>query len=227
MLTPSHRRFLIIAAAVCGLAGGTATAARAQSATAIAPELGLTPESLVMAGFQPADASLMLQRIDAAATQRQSLATAHAGLDAAIHNLGEALRMLGENPTDPELLQQASAARQAVVSARGALAQAQAALAELVLDGFAAPLVEELEDYRSGEPYRVPPAFRADPRNASEWRLIEAALRMETRCDRTGEELPQEYTQVLTTVRLDPDVVLAQARLDTGLAAMRQVFESH
>ena len=208
------------------IASTSATGFFSDSSIKVAPELGITPESLVVAGFQPTDAVVMFQRIDGAANDRQSLAAAHTSLDQAIAALSSVREASRRNPTNDDLRSQLQAARQAVATARQNLQQAQDALQATALEGFASFMVDELNEFHAATVYKVVPAFRADARAHDEWTMIEIALRMEKRAIRTGDELPDEIEQMLNAIRSDPDVILAQTRLDTGLAVMQQVFDT-
>ena len=57
------------------------TCAVAQSAPELAVEIGLTPEALVMCGVSDQSGERALDRIDAASTEREALANAHAVCD--------------------------------------------------------------------------------------------------------------------------------------------------
>lgn len=191
------------------------------SVIAHARDIGITPESLAVAGLEPADAEAILGRIVDATTIRQSIVAAVAAVDALVHEVGS-LRTAVQ--LDDDLLAQLVTAEEAMDAALVSLQSERELLLAAALDGVATPAATLLAIWRSC-PSRVADfAFRAVSRTVEEWMAIEFALRVERRAARLGDAVPTEHGELLAAVRGEAQVIEAQYRITMNLHDIKDVF---
>jgi hypothetical protein len=187
--------------------------------------IGLTPEALVVASVDLAQATMMLNSIQSEGELRQNLQAAHQAADAAasaVTILAEALR---QQPDDGQLVAQYDASASALQAARDQIELVRGQLFESATESASAEQVAKLLIWRSGNGFRVPPEFRAVERTADEWSSIEAALRAERRAARLNEVLDESVAQLLNTVRSHAAVTAAASQLQANLQAMQGLFD--
>jgi len=212
-------------AVVLGWFGAPATLGQSAEPLHIAMEIGLTPEALIVADFLPQEARTIVMRLEGATAQRTALAETHAALSAQVHLVTSLREQANTNPGDGELRQDLAEAESQLTAVREALATAQQALRDVVLNGFAQQDVARLTVYRDGVPFKTPPEYRVGDRSDAEWLAIEAALRAEARATRRGEALEAAHAQLLAGLRADPDVQAAAQRLAQGTELMESAFD--
>lgn len=196
-----------------------------QGITSVAAEIGITPESTVIADWDTQTASLILSRIEAEVGLRQALEVAHQAVDAAASTVTELAQVLLNEPNNQQHLQQYEAA----VAAQEAVGQQMVVLRDLLFDaavqGLQQPKIDAVVIWRYGALRRVEPSFRTHQRTLEQWKAIERALRAEKRALRLGEELDEDEAQLLANVRSDPLVTQAAIQLQIDLEIMTQTFE--
>ncbi len=198
--------------------------ASAQGIGAFTAELGITPESMVIARFQPAAAATVLSRFQSAEPLRQTLASQRLLADAAgvqISRLAEALFVDSGNA---QLAAQYQVAVDQLDSIREQFNQVRSQLFDLTMAGVPEQQAQRLITWRNGATQRVEPEFRVRVRTEEQWKAITRALRAEGRAARLGEDLDQRHAQLLTAVRSEPQVAEAALRLEANLQIMKALF---
>lgn len=213
-------RFALIVAALTI----AASPALAQNVTGVCAEIGITPESVVIADLNAQSAMVILGRVESAVTLRESLSSQHDAADAVAATITE-LSELMLNDADEDLQQQYEAAMATLAAGQLQITTLREALFDLALDGFPAPKIQRITVWRQGSPYRVQRAFRAKELEHDTWKALERALRAERRAIRLGEELDEEPAQLLADIRSGPAVVEAGIRLEVNFEAMKVVFQ--
>lgn len=219
------RRFRLAAGFVCTvIVAGTGSRAYGQGVGSSAAELGITPESMVVGGFEIGAATTVLSRIEAAEAARQALVAQYQLIDAAAAQVTQLAEALFDTAADEQLLAQHEAALQQLVAAQHQFTQLRSNFFANVMDGFPPQHVQRLIVWRSGASHRVPPEFRVADRPAQQWKAIKRALRAERRAIRLGQELAQEHAQLLAEVRSDPALAEAANNLTANLDVMKALF---
>lgn len=201
-----------------------ASPALAQNVTGVCAEIGITPESVVIADLNAQSAMVILGRVESAVALRESLAAEHDAADAVAATITE-LSELMLNDADEDVQQEYDAAVATLAAGQQQITALREALFDLALDGFPAPKIQRITVWRQGSPYRVQRAFRAKELEHDTWKAIERALRAERRADRTGVDLDEEPAQLLADIRSDPAVVEAGIRLEANFDPMKVVFQ--
>ncbi len=211
-------------AVIVGVLTIAASPALAQNVTGVCAEIGITPESVVIADLDAQSAMVILGRVESAVALRASLAAEHDAADAVAATITE-LSQLMLNDADEDLRQEYEAAVATLAAGRQQITALREALFDLALDGFPAPKILRITVWRQGSRYRVRRAFRAKELEHDTWKAIERALRAERRAIRVGVDLDEEPAQLLADIRSDPAVVEAGIRLEANFDPMKVVFQ--
>ncbi len=183
-----------------------------------AAQLGLTPPALAASGVTPAQASALLGRLGDAAEERQALASAETAADAAAGEVSRLWELAAASPQDAELQDQLEQAREALASALGSLASAQAALFQEAAEGLSADALARMAAFGSLRDRGLPPELRVVPWTDEEAAGLRRAL-VAVRCaQRLGEDPPPEAAAVLAAARSDARVIEAEQWLATRLS---------
>lgn len=203
-------------------------AAFAQTAiTAVAAELGITPQSTVIANLSPTQASQVLAYLQGAIELRQQLIVKHQAVDAAASTVTELSQLLLTDSGNDEALEQYETAKEVLTAAREQVVEVRVALFEIAVVGIGAEKVAMINVCRSGARYRVQSPLRAKQRTVAQWKTIERALRAEKRANRRGEDLNEDYANLLAQVRADQVVIEAEIHLNQNLEMMKQTFAQY
>lgn len=195
---------------------------------AIAYEIGITPESLVLAQLassQCGGALNALTVIEQVAELKSDIVAARIMIDQngqAVTNLAESVQVVSD---DENLLADFAQALDDLNASKVAHASAKGTLLDEVLYEVPSAAVTALAIWRDSSHRNVPSEFRVLNLSDQQWNAIERALRAEKRAIRVGETLAAEHAQVLADVRSDVAVVNAQYALTSHLAAVETVFE--
>ena len=200
-------------------------AASAQSITGIAAQIGITPESVVIADLDGTSASLVLGHLEEAAALCQNLAAQHLAVDAAGVSVTALSESLLNDPGNEELIPQHQAALAALQVAKEQVVELREALFEVAVAGISPEKVAMIVVCRQGAPYRVQAGFRATQQTDNQWKAIERALRAEGRAIRRGESLDETHADLLAEVRSDQVVIEAQLHLQLNFDLMQQIFD--
>lgn len=211
-------------AVIVGVLTIAARPALAQNVTGVCAEIGITPESVVIADLDAQSAMVILGRVESAVALCESLAAHHDAADAVAATITE-LSELMLNDADEDVLQEYEAAVATLAAGQQQITALREALFDFALDGFPAPKIQRITVWRQGSPYRVHRAFRAKELEHDTWKAIERALRAEQRAIRLGQDLEEEPAQLLADIRSDPAVVEAGLRLEANFDQMKVVFE--
>lgn len=209
------------------IVGALTIAARpvlAQNVRGVWAEIGITPESVVIADLNAQSTMVILSRVESAVALRESLSSQHDAADAVAATITE-LSELMLNDADEDLQQEYEAAVATLAAGQQQITALREALFDFALDGFPAPKIQRITVWRQGSPYRVQRKFRAKELERDTWKAIERALRAERRAIRVGEDLDEEPAQLLADIRSDPAVVEAGIRLEANLDSMKLVFQ--
>ena len=95
---------------------------------------------------------------------------------------------------------------------------------EAILDDVAEPNRQILDRVQVALKYKVPIEFGVQERTTAEWEQIQAAIRVEARASRLGEETEAECASLLSDIRFDSAVATAHSSLQAGVAAIAQAF---
>lgn len=214
-----------VAAVVFGLLTHSATSASTNTVLGIAVELGIVPESVVIANVNEMAALMVLSRIDQATTLCENLMAAHEAVGTAAANVTAlSILLMGDSENDT-LVQQYEVAIQTQAAAQEQVAALRDELFAFAAEGLNEQQIDAIAIWRDGSAYRVDPAFRTTQRTHEDWKVVEEALRAERRALRMGEELHEEYAELLMELRAEPAVPEASALLEANLEGMQQVFE--
>ncbi len=212
-------------AVIVGVLTIAARPALAQNARGVWAEIGITPESVVIADLNAQSAMVILGRVESAVALRESLSSQHNAADAVAATITELSELMLNAAADEDLQQEYEAAVATLAAGRQQITALREALFDLALDGFPAPKIQRITVWRQGSPYRVRRAFRAKELEHDTWKAIERALRAERRAIRVGEDLDEEPAQLLADLRSDPAVVEAGIRLEANFDSMKLVFQ--
>jgi hypothetical protein len=171
------------------------------------------------------DAQVILAQLEGATDEIAALESAHHALNTAVDEVSELSQGLFESPGDGDIEAALSAAEDLVAARQFALEVAQDNLLSVSMEGFSAEQVQCLAAYCDSEMFKLPASFRILERTTEEWLIIEQALRVEQRCLRTGDALPDELEAALADIRSEPAVTAAEARLASDLDEMEMLFD--
>jgi len=212
---------------VTALAGAAFAQEQNSNTRVLAMQVGITPESVVIAEFDAAAAQTMLSRIDQATGYHNAIAAEQNAMNQVIDTITELSHTLQTEPGDQDLQQQYDTA----LAQKNAIQQELDLLFDelfaLAVEGYPTSKVQQLEVYHSGLSYRAPAHFRAVERTEAQWKAIEAALRAEARAERLGADLNDEDASLLQAARSEPAVIEAQMRLENNLASIKAVFSNY
>ncbi len=209
------------------LSFATASARAEISVLAAAAEVGITPESIVLADLQTHTVSI-LTAIESGSDARATLASAHQVVDAAaatVAQLAAALQVGVEDSELAVLVAQHTSAVADLQSRRQELAAAQTTIFQLATNGMPSALIACLTTCQQSAAYRVPPEFRVLVRTEEQWKQIEGSLRAEKKALLRGRSVPVEDAQRLLNCRSDLQVIAASQRLSVHLTTVRQLFQ--
>ena len=199
----------------------------AQTTTTVAVEIGLTPQSAVIANLSSTQASTALAQLQAAGELRQLLTAKHQAVDTASLAVTQLSQLLRTDSGNEELLQQYEVAKEALIAAKEQVVELQEALFDVAVAGIQADKVAMINVCNSGARYRVQSQLRAKLRTRAQWKTIDRALRAEKRAIRRGEDLDEEHANLLTQVRADQVVITAEIHLNQNLEMMKQTFAQY
>lgn len=187
-------------------------------------EIGLTPESALVAGFTGSEFAAMVDNMGTNSESLAALATAHATIEARAAAVGSAEAAATASPSSTELRAAVSAARAQLSSAQAALVELRTSLRASVLSSASEAQRTAVATYLASAGRSAPPEFKAVSRSEAQWRALEAALRAEARAARRNVQLDAEQASLLSAARSDAAVQAAKSRLDAGLAGAKQAF---
>ena len=191
----------------------------------LAASLGITPESAVVAGLSPAEASSLLENLNDASELKTILQTHQETLHLATQAVSELSRSSTTSLDDPQThLAAYLAAVSDLNEAKEDVASSEHALLAAITHELSLQQVARLSAWRESVARKVPPAFRVTGRTAEQWDAIEEALIAEARASRFNVPLAIPDAQLLTAVRSELDVITAQGTLESALIAMNTVF---
>ncbi|MCH8825309.1 MAG: hypothetical protein IH984_17570 [Planctomycetes bacterium] len=217
--------FIMMFACAMTLAGRSAFAQT--SITAVAAELGITPQSAVIANLSSTQASQVLAHLQGAGELRQLLIVKHQAVDEAAAAVTEFSQLLLTDSGNEEVLGQYETAKEVLTAAREHVVEVQVTLFEIAVVGIGAEKVAMINVCRSGARYRVQSPLRAKQRTVAQWKTIEPALRAESRANRRGEDLNEDIANLLAQVRADQEVIEAEIHLNQNLELMKQIFAQY
>ena len=189
-----------------------------------AAEIGITPESVVLAGLEN-QADTMLTRLEDAADLRAALMAKHiesSNVASQVTSLAEQLLSSAEDPVLSAQYAQAVADLEAIQLEITVL---HGDLFAVATAGYTIQQKNTLQLVKSNAQYRVPAEFRVLTLTVDEWKSTEKALRAERRALRRGEDLDPVYEALLLDLRTDPAVTSAAQQLTLHLSAVEQVFQ--
>lgn len=189
-------------------------------------ELGLSPETAVVAGLTASEANQVLTALTSRGTEVSEWLAATGQLAEARESLGHATAQARSQPSNDEARQALSAAIAAMASADARHVTSQNALQGLVdevLDRTAAVQLQRAARAMAGG---LPAEFALVEFSRETLGRTLVALKAEKRCARLGQSLDSECDQLLDSIRTSPTVVEAQQRLVGQLGAMRSVFSA-
>jgi len=197
--------------------------ASASDLSALAARIGVTPESLAVADLQPSAAAI-LQKLQDASELRSLLQQQQTTADQAALQLADLSRQLALETDDATTNTAFATATQDFQVADDQVTQTLNALREAILDDVAEPNRQILDRVQVALKYKVPIEFGVQERTIAEWEQIQAAIRVEARASRLGEETEAECASLLSDIRLDSVVATAHSSLQAGVAAIAQAF---
>lgn len=214
-----------VAAVLFGLATHSAASASTDNVLGITVELGIAPESVVIANVNEIAALTVLSRIEQAPTLCENLLAAHEAVGTAAADVTAlSILLMGDSENDT-LVQQYQVAMQTQSAAKEQVAALRNELFAFATEGLNEQQIDTIAIWRDGSAYRVDPAFRTTQRTHELWKAIEESLRAERRALRMDEELHEEYVELLMELRTEPAVLEANSLLEANLEGMQQVFE--
>jgi hypothetical protein len=187
-------------------------------------ELGVTPESIALAGLENL-AAAMLDRLEEAQDLRTMLAEQCEAESCCLTQLNDAAMLLASRPDEPALLATHAAAVGQLEAAHTQSAATRSALRDYMLEIVAVEQRLTLDRWNASATHLVPAAFRIQEHTASEWTVIEVALRGEERALGEGMPLETTYADMLAAIRSDVDVLVADQLLLTALPIIQSLFE--
>jgi len=196
----------------------------AVSTLTAASEIGITPESLVVADLQ-AHASSIVSGIDAQLVRRTELLLLHQSMDQATQAISSTTAEIQSTGANIELQTQLSSAQASLASIQAQLVTKRSELLAVVTEGLSGNSLILLGNWRTAATFNVDPQYRVAERSAEQWKSIEGALRAEKRAIRRGTELDPIQATLLTALRQESEVSAAAARLSAHLATTQAVFD--
>lgn len=187
----------------------------------LAARIGVTAESLVVAGFSANEAQSIVDELGTNGDYASALAAARSLVDTKAAALAAAEASLQGSPENSELIAARNTARTELLAAQAAFRAAPAAARAALVASADSGKKAILETYAAGAGRSAPPEFKAISRTNEEWTALESALRAEARAARRGEELASEKASLLSSARSNEDVAAAKTRLDNTLAAVK------
>ena len=190
---------------------------------ATAVELGITPESLVLAELDP-HADAILARIDLATDERAMLHQIKLSAVGLADQVTHLKQIVMASEYDPELMQSLVDAQASLDATMASIRSAREAIFESVMEGFEQEQVDRVLVWQSAGARSVPHELRSVAREDEEWDRIEVALKAEARANRRGEIVSPSHAAVLAQAWADPTVVQGRARLMLNLSQAQLVF---
>jgi hypothetical protein len=209
------------------LVQGYSAPAFGNDVTFLASELGITPETAVLAGLTATDATTFLTRIDAATSLRRDLATAREEASQHCAIITECQEHLFLDPGDDAMLAKYEAAQRGLARAEDTIASLRTSLLETALDGYATSTSDTLARFACQQQYKTPEEFAALEYSDDQMTAVEAAVAAERRALRLGFAVPLDAQALLAQAWSDSKVLTASGRLSSSLDSMRLVFESY
>jgi len=191
---------------------------------ASAAELGITAESLVVAGLH-GHAESVMNAIDAQPQRRTELLLLHQSMDQATQAITSITAEIQSTGANIELQAQLSSAQASLASLQTQVDTKRSELLEIVTEGLPGNSLILLANWRTAATFNVDPQYRVAERSAEQWKSIEGALRAEKRAIRRGTELDPTQATLLTDLRQESEVGAAAARLSAQLATTQAVFD--
>lgn len=213
----------MIVGAACAIVTPAAFA-DAPDALSVAARIGITPDALVICGFDATDAATMLSRLDAVSTMRETLAADQAAADAAAHTAAATAAQLLRGPDEEGLAAQHASNLAALASAQAEVQHELGLLFIVATAGFDEGAVEQLQDMASRPRLNMAPEFRCVSMPDAQWRDVSCALVAERRAERRGESLDDDSASLLAAVRATQAVEAAASALQSGLQTVEAEF---
>lgn len=214
----------IFASLATALATWSAACASTHPPLELAAEIGITPQSMVVADVV-SHTPTVLSRFGTADAIVNDLAQTRALMHVAAAEVTDLSEQVVDDPNNAELV---AAYEQAVAELqyqRDQLSVLQSGLFDHVTDDLSDEAVDRLLAWKQSSSYRVAPEFRVLEFSPDDWTLIEKAQRAEARATRRGETIDDAYADLLANLRSNPDVIAAAQRLETTLTSVEQVFD--
>lgn len=196
-----------------------------ENSVAVALDLGLSPEALVIAGI-PNHAQTILLNVEAQSALCQQLDLLKQNLDAANIAVTEARQVVDADPTDPDAQQLYQQATQARMMAENDVINGRDYLYDLLTEGLPQDALAVLDQWQTNAHRRIPASFKVLNYNEDDWKIIERALWLEQKALRKQQAVPVEASSVLIPIRSHADVQVAQQRLDQSLTAVTVLYTS-
>ncbi len=210
-------------AAVSALTLASSTAQAATPVLAAAAEIGITPETLVLADLQT-HATSILAEIETEENLRFLLEATHQLADQAAAEATALRQQVVAGNDDPDLIATYESRLAELQGHQLQIASFRSSLMAAATAGMPAAQLESLATCSGASHQRVPREFRVVARTDAQWKQIGRALRAERRALRRGTALAPEHAAVLNDLRANPQVTAATVRLDLHLQAVEQVF---
>lgn len=194
-----------------------------------AADIGLVAEHLVVAGVDAAGASLVVSNLgsDAVTAAWAEHQTADAQWIAATEALIDARTAVIDDPGDTDAqasLNEAETAQRDAADAREAARQHVQDLALAVLGANVQLAADEAE--QRDLVTDLPAAMLVLDMTDAELVELAVALKAEARANRTGDDLDANKADLLASVRARSEVIAAEQRLDTSLAAVESALHA-
>lgn len=200
-----------------------ASNATANNLETLAAELGVCPESAIVAGVE--NIAPILNAIDAESGLQQSLASHREALLTASTNVTALWQALEIDSENQSLHSQYESAVAAKLSAQTQISVALQALFEAATENLSEQQVQRLTNWRLSQGRKVPPEFRIKQRTDQDWMNLEIALIAEKRAMRLGTALNEAQAELLADARADLEVIEAATALQNELPLMEAQFE--
>jgi len=198
----------------------------AQNLSQTAAEIGITPESVVIAGCNPQQTTIILTRLAEAQALRDELHARRLMAGQLVMSLSTLAQQLANASQDQQILDQYQAANQQLQLVKSQIQQIRVTLFQTAMQGLPADTVQAIHVYRAAAVVSVPAAMRVRERTKRQWKAIAHAIRAEKRAQRLDRPLAAGPAQLLANVRQDPAVTQAQFKLDTNLANIKVIFDA-
>ncbi len=224
----TQRHMTLLLAFVLSLAASRMAYASQPSTTrGFAADIGVTPESMVVAGFSLQETTIVLNRIQAAQTIREELGLLAASSDNAVLALAMLQQALAEAPGDQNFLNQIQQATEEVQAIATAITLKRTELQTLALADFPAAKIQRLTIWKNGSAHRVPASFRTALRSEDQWKSIVQALRAERRATIRDEPLDPQFIAILQPVYEDQLVIDADLAMQLHFENMKALFATY